>query len=805
MLPLASELAHSLTGEAPLEPAVLTTLALAVRGRDLNRYVGDVDQKARQLLADNQSIRHQLFWHLIEEERARSGKDITELWFPRMMPEATEFDAKDFDHFLEAITSRPAMGDKRVALLVAARIWVREGRAPELTARLERAVADDDILTAQLKQHLCPPTLSAELTDSRRRRAAIEERSKREQQSREADRATWIERLRADPTQIGNLSIAADGKVWNNTLWLADEIRKKHQQPSRWTIERWELLEADFGIVVAHAFRDFCKAFWRHYRPQVRSEIGRDTSSVPWPVIIGLSGIAMEARQDPGWATKLSADEAALAARYALWELNGLPPWFRSLWSARSDPVSEVLLKELRWELGTPREQAGSGYVLAKLRWGDEELAQALRPKIIRLVEQSKRAESTTLAEAVTLILRDERPLPATFANLIRSHAKATKDDAHKALWLAAGLCVDAPATLTLLEQWVGSDATLVNGEQHLTRVLEHLWGNRFDSFASAHKDYSKPGILVRLLKLTHRHVRVEDDTRAGGLVTSRHVAQDARRDILELLLSIPGEQTYQALLELADFHAVGYWKDRILALAERHAESDVERPAWPEGDIAQFADEAEREPATEAELFRLGLSRLDDLKLDLEDGDESEASLLRKVHDEPELRRAIAHRLRQNANFMYMTGSEEELADKSRTDIRLHHQRVKERVPIDIKIAGKWTFEKLKERLVNQLAGQYLRAARQGIFLVVNCGRERDRKSWKVSNRSVDFAELIEALKIEAARLLVGAAYIEGLEVVGIDLVRRNERADTALCQAAPKRQGLKAAKKATRSAKRA
>ncbi len=737
--------------------------------------MGDADRHARELIAANRDIRQQLFWHLIADERRNSRQLVTDWWFAAMTPEVTDFDVADLDHYLGEIAARPLDDDKRIALSVGVTIYARQGRPPEILSRLERAVASNPALVAELTKHLTPATPSSELRESERKLAAMQERNKTKKQKDEADRTRWIALLRADPSKIGDLNIAADGKLWGNTIWLADEIRKKRSSSSsRWTIDRWELLEADFGTEVAQAFRDFCGAFWRRYRPQLRSEIGQDTSSVPWAVIIGLSGIAMEARQGPDWAGRLSLDEASLATRYALWEMNGLPLWFSALHEAHPAPVTDVLLGELRWEFATPRLQQGAGYVLARLRWNAKELGQALRSKLIDLVEQYDIADITTLAEALTVILRDARPLPAAFTALMLARADATGEEARKALWLAAGLCLDAEATLTRLEPWVDDGSTPQACEERMTPILEHVWGNRFDSFTSEHKHYQQPEFLLRLLKLTHRHIRVEDDTHRSGAVTSRHTAQDARRHMLELLVGIPGEPTYLALLELAYFHSAEYARNRMLTLAEQHAESDVEHHAWAEHEVAQFANEAERDPATEAELFRLALSRLDDLKLELEEGDESEASLLRKAKDEPELRRAIAHRLRQAAHFKYTTGSEEELADKSRTDIRLHNPRIEQRVPIEIKIAGKWSGAQLKERLANQLGQQYLRAARHGVFLVVNRGGERDRKSWRFGQRAVDFDGLIEALAAEATALLSASPTMNGLEVVGIDLLRR-------------------------------
>lgn len=775
LLPLASKLAHSLAAESPVDPAVLSVLAMAARAGHMHRYMGDADKHARELIAATSAIRQQLFWHLVADNRARSSQPVTDWWFAAMTPEVTDFDAADLDHYLGEIAGRPLMDDKRIALSVAVTIYARRGRPPEMLNRLQGAVAGNPVLAAELTKHLTPATPSPELRESERELAAMEERNRKKKQKDEADRTRWIAQLRADPGKVGDLSIAADGKVWGNTVWLADEIRKKRKNSSsRWTIDSWELLEPDFGTEVAQAFRGFCIAFWRRHRPQLRSEIGQDTSNIPWAVIIGLSGIAMEARQDPGWAARLSADEASLATRYALWEMNGLPPWFGTLREAHPAPVTDVLLGELQWEFVTPRAQQGAGYVLARLRWNAKELGQALRSQLIELVERHELADVTTLAEALTVILRDSRPLPASFTVLTHARADATEEKARKALWLAAGLCLDAEATLARLECWANGESTPQACEERLMPILEHVWGNRFDSFTSEHKNYLRPDSLVCLLKLTHRHIRVEDDTHRGGAVTSRHAAQDARRHLLELLLGIPGEPTYLALLELARFQSAEYPRNRMLALAEQRAEQDVEHCAWPGGEVTQFAAEAERDPVTEAELFRIALSRLDDLKLDLEEGDESEASLLRKAEDEPELRRAIAHRLRQAAHFKYTTGSEEELADKSRTDVRLHNPRIEQRVPIEIKIAGKWSGERLKERLAHQLVEQYLRAARHGIFLVVNRGGERDRKSWKFGQRAVDFDGLIAALAAEASALLGASTTMEALEVVGIDLLRR-------------------------------
>ena len=139
-------------------------------------------------------------------------------------------------------------------------------------------------------------------------------------------------------------------------------------------------------------------------------------------------------------------------------------------------------------------------------------------------------------------------------------------------------------------------------------------------------------------------------------------------------------------------------------------------------------------------------------------------------------MRRVIASRLKRISRNIYTTGSEEELADRSRTDIRLHNPKVDERIPIEVKIAGKWSANQLRERMENQLVGQYLREARYGVFLLVNRGAKSDKKSWR-SDRRLTFPALIEWLEDEGRTLL--NEHVQDVEVIGIDLTRRTGDVD--------------------------
>ena len=120
----------------------------------------------------------------------------------------------------------------------------------------------------------------------------------------------------------------------------------------------------------------------------------------------------------------------------------------------------------------------------------------------------------------------------------------------------------------------------------------------------------------------------------------------------------------------------------------------------------------------------------------------------------------------------------EEELADATRPDLRIHAPAVDAPVPIELKIADKWSYAELVERLHNQLVGQYLRDVRSkfGVFLLVWRGT---KKKWRESEsgKQFSFGNLLERLEAQAEAILQDRYDLEGIYVIGIDLTKRDTR----------------------------
>ena len=786
LLPLLSTLVGrlNLLHDAPeTVPEFLGAISLCARSYHyVHHYRGEMDKEIVQLLHDNAKIRHALFWY----EYAQDGKEEDKpLLFELILhhyesSNVNLIEKEDSNYYLEDLRERPNIEEKRVAMSVLFDVC-NASKDDALLERIRDVVKVNSDLEAELDRLLIPPAPSEAYLEAQRKRSEREEQRRQQKIKKAQARRDWIEKLKADPSLGGDLSLADKGQVTKNTYWLLMEIQEKTHSVNRLTAAHWELLILDFGEAVAQQFHDFCRAFWRRYTPPVRPENAKGSQPIPYALLVGLGGLVIEANGGKTWAERLTDNEVEIATRYALRELNGFPDWFPSLLQAKPEPVRRVLREEIEWECGAFPPDGLLLHVLEKLHSAKIQIGKELRDDIIDILAAKTDIPVNPLKSALALILKSAAPLPKAFEDTVAHHAEVVTSEQQKSLWLSALFCLDAERALDIMEAWVNS-GTGQNGEQRVSLIASHLWG-RFlgvvpTSLESEHCDYIQTDVLVRLLKIVHSHIRSEDDIQHDGVYTPgpRDKAQDARDRLLNLLWDIPGKATYDALIRLSKSPPLQSLKDHLLNLADSRAESDADFKAWSPAQVAEFGRRAERSPTTQRELFEIAVSRLDDIKFDLEEGDDSEASLWRKVDDELELRRVIAKRLRLISRNMYTTGAEEELADKSRTDIRLHNPKVDARIPIEIKIAGKWSANELRERMENQLVGQYLREAQYGIFLLVNRGAKRDKKKYWRSNRRLSFSTLVEWLKNESRTLL--NEHVQDIEVIGIDLTRRTGEA---------------------------
>ncbi len=253
-----------------------------------------------------------------------------------------------------------------------------------------------------------------------------------------------------------------------------------------------------------------------------------------------------------------------------------------------------------------------------------------------------------------------------------------------------------------------------------------------------------------------------------------RDDAQEARDRLFGLMKETPGKAAYLALQALIDHHPDEQARPWFRVHAKNKAEADGDLQPWKTNEVREFTESLERTPHDHRSLFELACHRLLDLKADLEQGDDSIASILRKIDQETEVRKFIGGWCRDRALGRYSIPQEEELADAKKPDMRWHGNGFDAPVPVELKLADNWPGPDLFERFQNQLCGDYLRDMRSGhgIFVLVYRG---EKTRWELPyGGAVDFSSLVQSLQGRWTKISAAYANVDGVFVVGIDLTAR-------------------------------
>lgn len=752
--------------------ALLLRIPVAVRlgdnddredSRRLSEHVGEWDLLNRAL-----------FWEDVESTRARrlkkSGESLVDIWGVGIFGRYWRLTADDFDYIAKEIGARPTPDDRLVALSAAYALYRDNGRPPTWRRRLQRCAKGAPELEAALLALLGPQ--SEQLKKWRRQEARWKRRSVREAAKREANRAEWREHLLANLDSLR--TPFPGGGVRNNQYYLSTRMRESDKSSSRWTDGKWRSLIPEFGLDVAKAFRDGAVAFWRTNTPELLST-GATPNSTPNTTVFGLTGLLIESRETPNWAEQLTPQDAELAARYAMHELNGFPPWLPRLFAAHPEAVSKVVMGEIDFELRTALViNSPSHYVLSDVCSVGSWMWHRLSPELLKRL--SAPASSAAHLRDVLTILAGSEVDGADIAALACKHAANSADEL-SAAWFAAWIGADPNQALPALAAHLAALPDRTRQVGVAMHCLIALTGGRRGRRV-AREGYRTVAHLTTLYLLMHQYiVEGEDLKRAGQGVYSpnlRDDAQEARDELLAPLRDSPGQEAYFALLRIATEHPSARGRDWAAQLAHARAVTDANQPGWGGSQVREFQEGLERSPRNHQELHDLAIDRLRDFKHFIEHGETSFAGVL-LTPEETEIRNVVADWCKTRGLNRYVIAQEEEFADKKRTDIRFISMAFDNPVPVELKLSNLWSGAELAERLENQLCNDYLRDQRcsRGIFLLMYQG---NRRHWDLPNgsRVTSHEALIEGLQAHWAKVAKDFPHVHAVQVIGIDLTER-------------------------------
>lgn len=714
------------------------------------------------------------FWFIVDRDRAET-QVANYLKAEATMRSVGWDEHNDFDAAIEATSTRERADDQRAALEIAFGLYARAGRPQGLLERMSSAVQGREALEVRLQQLADAPQDDSALIKMQQDIAVsaqrLKERSERFQERKRADAlqiAGRLDSLRAP-------SVADPSFVSQEQAYLLERMRELEEgSHPRWTLGNWRSLEGEFGAPAARAFRDGLVNYWRKHAPKLVSE-GADLVEVPHKDLFGLAGLTVEEVDTPGVVATLTLEEARVAFRYAMREMNALPTWFPALFEAYPQKLAAMLLSEVEFELQMDPPSPVTFYAIARIHHARDWLGESLAPGLHGLLSACSPKRPEQLVQLMEILQRSSLPDEAIAS--LAQHKMPLDGPLHLALWAAAWCSVQPGPAIDALEKQLDALPDPVQRTELFMAFAAYLVGSRH-RYSTMRGRFKSPAVLRRLYLLAHKHVRADEDVdRSGkGAYTPglRDDAQDARESLSRMLQAIPGREAFLALQSLSIEHPRTEYRPFLKRQAWARAQFDSERPPWTESQVREFAESYERAPANHRELFDLAVRRLLDLKHDTEDGDLSIASILVRAEKEVDLRKWIAEWCSRHPHGRFEINQEVELPDARRPDLRWTCSTFQGAVPTELKIAEKWSGLSLFERLKNQLAGDYLRdtASNRGIYLLV---AQKSGEQWTLPDgRKVDFVALIEALQVHANSVAMTHPGIEEIQVIGIDLTKR-------------------------------
>jgi len=550
--------------------------------------------------------------------------------------------------------------------------------------------------------------------------------------------------------------------------WIADLLNEGAIGNDQWISQDWTKLKEKRGIQCARAVRAGCKAVWRRFDPPLPH--AKEPNTTPHHTVVGLAGI-MAAWQDGELDfAALSFDDAQRATRYAVDELNGFAPWFFELVREQPVAVRSVLADCVAGEWQISGDSQNCHLVLSDLASQGESACLLARDAIMDRFTEGEPGNFQILQDALRVLLSPLPPPREQIASLAMVRAGSVPACAYSfAQWMAVWLQTDALPAIGSLRSRLASatDPTAV-----VVRVCSLLGGRSGARLVLVNDpSFLSPAALREFVPLVYGRVRIEDDVHRpagqGYTPSARDDAQDFRNSLLQRLVATNEPMVERVLRDFLTEPPLAHLRDYIRHLLDQFAQQLAEAPPWIPTDVRTFADEYERDPKNDADLFHLVARRLSDLKELVENGEDSPRDEVNPSLHEAGFRRWLQRRLADSAKGRYIVPQEWEIDQAARLDLRVAIPGIMP-LSVELKIAEKWTLSDLLDGLRTQLVGTYLRDSRSryGIYVLAIFNRDRRWESLGGGPR-LDCDGVFAVLKAEARSILASRPDLSGLEVM--------------------------------------
>ena len=626
----------------------------------------------------------------------------------------------------------------------------------EISDGVRSRISDLPELIEEYEKFMNPPPASqSDKLD--RKYARFKKKQNRKKKKRLASWEIWRREIQRNPK-----GMLAEDKRADTLLELYEWLDINNNTGNSCCVWDAEKVRETFSDEFLQLLKQVLGEFWRKTIPPLWSEREADQRNFFLGVWFqALMAVACEA-DDPDWADKLTEDEAKLAARISMLELNGFASYFPGLEKAKPDAVREIITVELAAQISLMPESGECPLLHTLNFYGTDKikkevanfLGKALADWPCEMTNQTRDALGYS-ARLIADFSSDATQKTAS-SHAVHHLKKADLTIEDKAAWLRTLMALDTAdgcrhvqqAITDLEDETDASDAVLIFGT---------VFGDRYNT--GSRPDFSsipieeRADILFQLVIRAFEVVHPSSDIRHDGVFSpgARDHAEGARSFLFEQLVELGRQQTHDKLLRLAGMDNFAHMKDRLRQKAIEVAAKASEPPPMPLEVFRSLDEERNLIPTDNRSIHKVMLNRLDDYFHFVKESEFSNRKTLQRVVEEPELRRNIAGWLNDHSCGAYTVNQEAVKVEEKRTDIRLTSSCKNIEAAIELKLDDKrdrWSGSQLEEALRNQLVGQYLSHERCRSGCLLLCMREHRKWQNPHSSKRMNLVETVTWLQ---------------------------------------------------------
>ena len=383
----------------------------------------------RQRLVHHSQVRRAYVWQRVRDQRAQEPHPSPSLYVLFGYQPLLDVDQSDFDWLVDDIRRQASEEDRQIALDLAIQYWSMLRRTRRGRQALRQATKGNPALRQSLRD-------SKELRVWfpltrwvwRQRHQGILARwywqrrwHSLKQHIREAWSVVWLH---------GHLRSIRNGR----NIWLLHQLAQiaRHRSThASWAANDWSVLKQRYGPLIAGAARQGCIAAWPGYAPILPFD--RADGGVDRYLIVGLSGLAALWSEGRLNFATLAHEQAVIAARYALSDMNGPPDWFPSLVDHHPELVTDLLAAQIALEWQIPEDRTAVYTRTRSLSRHAEYLVPLLSDSLSARIEIKDPPNAHVLAQALAILTAQVPNARARLASLAPSRIAAAEDaSAHR-------------------------------------------------------------------------------------------------------------------------------------------------------------------------------------------------------------------------------------------------------------------------------------------------------------------------------------------------------------------------------------